>query len=123
MIFHEADLKGAYIIEIERLNDHRGFFARAWCQKEFEKQNLVSKAKQANVSYNKKKGTLRGMHYQVAPYEDIGVLTIMEADKVDPQRMSVRGFGEYRPLEPNAPDHKGNPKNRRVEIYIIPKGM
>jgi dTDP-4-dehydrorhamnose 3,5-epimerase len=74
VIFHETDLKGAYVIEIEKLKDHRGFFARAWCQKEFEKHNLVSQAKQANVSYNKKKGTLRGMHYQLAPYEETKIV-------------------------------------------------
>jgi dTDP-4-dehydrorhamnose 3,5-epimerase len=74
VIFHETDLKGAYVIEIEKLKDHRGFFARSWCQKEFEKHNLVSQAKQANVSYNKKKGTLRGMHYQLAPYEETKIV-------------------------------------------------
>jgi dTDP-4-dehydrorhamnose 3,5-epimerase len=70
VIFIETELKGACVIEIEKLNDHRGFFARAWCQKEFEEHNLVSRVKQANVSYNKKKGTLRGMHYQLSPYEE-----------------------------------------------------
>ena len=70
MIFTEAELKDAYVIEIEKLKDHRGFFARSWCQKEFETHNLVSRVKQANVSYNKKKGTLRGMHYQLSPYEE-----------------------------------------------------
>jgi len=70
VIFHETDLKGAYIIEIEQLKDHRGFFARAWCQKEFEAQNLISRIRQANVSYNGTKGTLRGMHYQISPYEE-----------------------------------------------------
>jgi dTDP-4-dehydrorhamnose 3,5-epimerase len=70
MIFHETKLKGAYVIEIEKLNDHRGFFARSWCQREFETHNLVSRIKQSNVSYNKIKGTLRGMHYQLSPYEE-----------------------------------------------------
>ena len=70
MIFHETGLKGVFVIEIEKLEDHRGFFARAWCQKEFEKHNLVQRIRQANVSYNKTKGTLRGMHYQVSPYEE-----------------------------------------------------
>jgi flagellar motor protein MotB len=47
----------------------------------------------------------------------------MEADGIPPERMSARGFGEYRPLELNAPGKKGNPVNRRVEIYIVPKGI
>jgi dTDP-4-dehydrorhamnose 3,5-epimerase len=70
VIFHETELKGAYVIEIEKLKDHRGFFARSWCQNEFEAHNLVSRVKQSNVSYNKTKGTLRGMHYQISPYEE-----------------------------------------------------
>lgn len=70
MIFTETKLKGAYIIEIEKLKDDRGFFARSWCQKEFERQGLTSSVVQANVSFNKLKGTLRGMHYQLAPYEE-----------------------------------------------------
>ena len=53
----------------------------------------------------------------------ISVLKVMEANKVAPNRMSARGFGEYRPVEANKQGKKGNPKNRRVEIYIVPKGM
>lgn len=68
MIFNETKLKGAYIIELEPFTDERGFFARAWCQKEFEDHGLNATIAQANISYNPKKGTLRGMHYQVAPY-------------------------------------------------------
>jgi dTDP-4-dehydrorhamnose 3,5-epimerase len=70
VIFHETNLKGAFVIDIEKLEDHRGFFARAWCQKEFEEHHLVSRIRQANVSYNMTKGTLRGMHYQLSPYEE-----------------------------------------------------
>lgn len=70
MKFTETQLKGAYIIEIEKLTDERGFFARAWCRNEFEAQGLNPELVQTNVSYNIKKGTLRGMHYQVKPYEE-----------------------------------------------------
>lgn len=70
MIFFETKLKGACIIEIQKMEDERGFFARAWCQKEFAEHNLTPRVVQANVSFNKKKGTLRGMHYQIAPYEE-----------------------------------------------------
>lgn len=71
MIFIETKLKGAYIIEPERLEDTRGFFARAWCKKEFEAHGLNSGLVQCNISFNKKRGTLRGMHYQASPYEEI----------------------------------------------------
>jgi dTDP-4-dehydrorhamnose 3,5-epimerase len=70
MIFTETKLKGAFIIELELRKDERGFFARTWCRKEFEAHGLVRQMVQANVSFNRKKGTLRGMHYQVAPYEE-----------------------------------------------------
>jgi len=61
-------------------------------------------------------------NWHLSVHRAISVLNIMAKDKIDPKRMSVRGFGQYRPVEPNKPDHKGNPKNRRVEIYIVPKG-
>ena len=67
MRFTETRLKGAFIIEPERLEDERGFFARTFCQKEFEAHGLNPRLVQCNISYNKHKGTLRGMHYQVAP--------------------------------------------------------
>jgi dTDP-4-dehydrorhamnose 3,5-epimerase len=70
MIFTETKLKGAFIIEPERLSDERGFFARTWCQKEFQTHGLNTNVVQCNISYNKKKGTLRGMHYQAAPHEE-----------------------------------------------------
>lgn len=70
MIFQEAKLKGSYLIEPERLTDERGFFARTWCQQEFQKYGINPKLVQCNISFNKKKGTLRGMHYQIAPYEE-----------------------------------------------------
>jgi dTDP-4-dehydrorhamnose 3,5-epimerase len=70
MIFNETKLKGAYIIDIEPHSDERGFFARAWCQKEFETHGLVANVAQANLSYNRKQGTLRGMHYQLSPYAE-----------------------------------------------------
>jgi len=71
MKFTETHLKGAYIIEPEPIEDERGFFARSWCQKEFEAQGLNYNLVQCNISFNKKKGTLRGMHYQVAPHEEV----------------------------------------------------
>lgn len=70
MIFKETKLKGAYIIELEPLKDERGFFARTFCRDEFEKHGLNPCVAQCNISYNKKRGTLRGMHYQIAPYEE-----------------------------------------------------
>jgi dTDP-4-dehydrorhamnose 3,5-epimerase len=67
LIFTETRLKGAYVIELETREDERGFFARSWCEKEFVDHKLNPRVVQCNISLNKKKGTLRGMHYQAAP--------------------------------------------------------
>lgn len=71
MIFRETALKGAFVIEPERKEDERGFFARTWCQREFEAKGLKASWVQSNMSGNYRKGTLRGMHYQIAPHEEI----------------------------------------------------
>ena len=70
MKFTETKLKGAYIIEPELITDERGFFARSWCQQKFTERGLNPNLVQCNISFNLKKGTLRGMHYQVKPHEE-----------------------------------------------------
>lgn len=70
MIFIETKLKGAFILNLERREDSRGFFARTFCQREFIQHGLKSVVAQANIAYNKKKGTLRGMHFQYPPYAE-----------------------------------------------------
>ena len=70
LIFEETGLGGAYIVDPELHRDDRGFFARTWCQKEFRERGLNPRLVQCNVSLNLKKGTLRGMHHQEAPYEE-----------------------------------------------------
>lgn len=70
MIFIETKLKGAYIIEIERLEDERGFFARCFCKNEFRQHGLNDNLAQCNISFNRKKATLRGMHLQIAPRQE-----------------------------------------------------
>lgn len=70
MIFTETYLPGAFVIDIQRLEDERGFFARTWCQREYEEHGLNSNLAQCSISFNKRKGTLRGMHYQMAPFAE-----------------------------------------------------
>lgn len=70
MEFLKTKLPGVFEIHIEAKPDERGFFARTWCPMEFEVQGLAGKLVQCSLSFNKRKGTLRGMHYQVAPYEE-----------------------------------------------------
>src|SRR5215210_5643180 len=67
MIFTETKLAGAFIIDLERREDNRGFFARAFCQHEFAEHGLRPVIAQANLAHNKHKGTLRGMHFQYPP--------------------------------------------------------
>jgi dTDP-4-dehydrorhamnose 3,5-epimerase len=74
MIFQEMKIGGAFVLEVEKVEDERGFFARSWCQKEFQMHSLVSHLVQANISFNKQKGTLRGMHYQARPYGEAKVV-------------------------------------------------
>lgn len=70
MIFTETKLKGAFVIDPERLEDERGFFARSFCEREFRSHEINVTFVQCNISFNNKKGTLRGMHYQTVPYEE-----------------------------------------------------
>lgn len=117
MRFTETRLKGAFIIEPERLEDERGFFARTFCQKEFEVHGLNPRLVQCNISYNKHKGTLRGMHYQVAP--------MAEAKLVSCTRGAI--YDVIIDLRPESPTYcqwlveELNAENRKM-IYI-PEGF
>ena len=68
MRFTETKLAGAFLIEPDRIDDQRGFFARIWSQREFEQRGVDSNLVECNISFNRKKGTLRGLHYQTAPH-------------------------------------------------------
>jgi dTDP-4-dehydrorhamnose 3,5-epimerase len=70
VIFTETNLRGVLIIEPQRYEDERGHFARTWCRREFGERGLNTDLAQCSVSFNKKKGTLRGIHYQAAPHEE-----------------------------------------------------
>lgn len=70
MKFLECNLKGAFLIEIEKHEDERGFFARSWDEKIFHDNGMNTKIAQCSISFNKKKGTVRGIHYQKSPFEE-----------------------------------------------------
>ena len=70
MKFIETPLIGAYIIEIEKIADDRGFFGRSWCKREFDEAGLNSAIAQINTSLSIEKGTLRGLHFQIEPYQE-----------------------------------------------------
>lgn len=71
MIFHETKLKGAFTIEIEPIRDNRGFFARANCRREFAEYDLTTDFVQSNITFSPTKGTIRGLHYQIAPHKEV----------------------------------------------------
>jgi dTDP-4-dehydrorhamnose 3,5-epimerase len=98
MNFTETRLNGAFIIDVERREDERGFFGRAWCQHELEALGLSAKVVQANVSYNRIRGTLRGMHYQVAPFLESKVIRCTSGsifDVIIDLRSSSRTYGHW----------------------------
>ena len=74
MRFTPTRLDGVFVIELERHEDERGFFARTWCRDEFANHGLVSHLAQCSLSRNSSSGTLRGMHFQSAPYEETKVV-------------------------------------------------
>ena len=74
MIFEPTKLQDAYVLDLERRGDERGFFARAWCQREFGTRGLVADLVQANIAYTARRGTVRGLHYQIAPFEEAKIV-------------------------------------------------
>ena len=74
MMFREIEVAGAFEITPELRSDERGFFARSWCRKEFEARGLNSRLEQCSISFNSRKATLRGMHWQTAPFEETKVV-------------------------------------------------
>ena len=74
MTFHEMALQGVYRVELEKREDHRGFFARVWCAEEYRKHGLCAEYVQHNVGFSPRRGTLRGIHYQRAPHCEVKVV-------------------------------------------------
>lgn len=83
MTFTETALPGAFVIEPELIKDERGFFARIWSEVEFAEHGLESRLVECNSSFNLKKGTLRGMHYQLAPYAQAKLVSCLRGSIYD----------------------------------------
>lgn len=117
MIFNRMKLEGAYIIELERFTDERGYFARTWCQREFEDHGLNPGLVQCNISYSRKKSTLRGMHYQVAPYEEAKLVSCIKGsiyDVIIDLRKDSKTYMLHEAVKLNAEDHS---------MIYIPEGF
>jgi dTDP-4-dehydrorhamnose 3,5-epimerase len=83
MIFEETTLKGAYVVSLQLLTDARGGFARTFCKKEFQQINHQKEFVQLNHSYNTFKGTVRGMHFQLPPYQEIKLIRCIKGTVID----------------------------------------
>lgn len=83
MVFEETRLAGAFIITLNPAHDERGFFARSFCKQTLEKRGLHSDFVQCNISYNHKKGTVRGLHYQVPPHEEVKIVSCRRGSLYD----------------------------------------
>lgn len=102
MIFTETKLKGAVVIEPEKLSDERGYFARAFCRWEFLKHGLNSHIVQCSVSFNKVKGTFRGMHYQLSPFDEDKIVSCVKGailDYIVDLRKDSATFGKWISIE------------------------
>lgn len=98
MTFHETKLRWVFEIHLEPKSDERGFFARTWCQKEFAAHGLSPRLVQCNVSFNTRRGTLRGIHYQAAPHAEAKLVRCTKGAIYDvvvdlrPESPTLRGW-------------------------------
>ena len=109
IIFTETNLKGAFVIDLEKRADQRGFFARTYCEREFDSHGLNSRFVQCNTSFNSLKGTLRGMHFQIPPYEETKLIRCTRGaiyDAIVDLRPSSRTFKQYFAAELSAENGK-----------------
>ena len=117
MIFTETRLKDAFLIQIEKREDERGYFGRTYCRNEFAKQNITFEVAQSNLSFNKKRGTLRGMHMQMAPNNEAKLVQCVSGsiyDVIIDMRKDSPAYGKWTGAELS--DENGM-------MMYIPKGF
>ncbi len=109
MTFRELPVAGAYLIELNRVEDERGFFSRLWSREEFQRRGLPVDLAQLSLSMNRRKGTLRGMHLQVAPHEETKVVRCSRGaiyDVVLDLRRDSVTFGKWHAVELTADNNR-----------------
>jgi len=110
VIFTETKLEGAFVIDLDLKGDSRGFFARAFCQREFEEYGLEPVIAQANLAFNRRRGTLRGMHFQFPPAAETKLVRCTRGailDIIVDLRPESSTFLEYVAVELSADNHRG----------------
>jgi dTDP-4-dehydrorhamnose 3,5-epimerase len=116
VIFAATPIAGAFVIRPEHLEDERGFFARTYCARELAEHGLVFQPVQNSISYNRVRGTLRGMHIQVAPHEEAKLVSVREGaihDVIIDLRRASASCGKWFAVTLDAAGH---------EILFVPKG-
>ena len=109
MRFTQLKLAGAYLIEFEPHSDDRGYFARTFCTREFQDHGLDTAIAQCSTSFNRRRGTLRGMHYQTAPHEEIKVVRCTSGrvfDVIVDVRPHSPTFGRWHGVELSSDNHR-----------------
>jgi len=117
MKLSETKLQGVYIIKIEKLEDERGFFARTWDKEFFKSNGLNPDLVQCNISFNKKKGTVRGLHYQIPPYEEAKLVRCTHGkvfEVVIDLRKNSKTFLQWDSIELDSKDYK---------MLFVPEGF
>jgi dTDP-4-dehydrorhamnose 3,5-epimerase len=117
LVFVETALRGAFLIDLEPSSDERGFFARTWCRREFQAQGLETNLAQCSVSFNARAGTLRGLHYQAPPCEEVKIVRCTSGALFDV-------IVDLRPESPTYTNHYSvtlSSLNRRM-LYV-PRGF
>jgi dTDP-4-dehydrorhamnose 3,5-epimerase len=116
MIFQPTPISDAYLIDIEKHTDERGFFGRAFCENEFRDAGIPFTVAQANIGYGVRKGTLRGLHYQLAPHEEAKLVRCVKGavfDVIVDLRTKSQSYGHWFGTELTADSHR---------LFHVPKG-
>ncbi len=117
MKYTPLPLSGSFVIDLEMDQDERGFFARTFCRQEFLKRDLQADFKQCSLSYNSLKGTLRGMHFQTAPHEEVKLVSCIQGaifDVIIDVRPVSKTYGRWAFVELSSKNYK---------MLYVPKGF
>ena len=112
----KTKIKNCYLIQLDKFKDKRGFFTRAFCKNVFDKENISNNISQINFSFSKKKGTIRGLHFQIKPFEEMKIIYCIKGsifDVVADLRKKSKTYKKYVGIKISSKDRKG---------IIVPKG-